>query len=34
MKRLLGVTLIALTLGFTACTSANTADKEEVFWVS
>lgn len=30
MKRLIGVTLIALTLGFTACTSANTADKEEV----
>jgi hypothetical protein len=30
MKRLLGVTLIALTLAFTACTSANTADKEEV----
>lgn len=30
MKRLLGVTLIALTLGFTACTSANTADKEEI----
>ena len=30
MKRLIGVTLIALTLGLTACTSANTADKEEV----
>ena len=30
MKRLIGVTLIALTLGVTACTSANTADKEEV----
>jgi len=30
MKRLIGVTLIALTLGGTACTSANTADKEEV----
>ena len=30
MKRLLGVTLIALTLAaFTACTSAKTADKEE-----
>ena len=29
MKRLVGVTLIVFTLAFTACTTANTADKEE-----